>query len=326
MNEQSRVPVGLSTGGRWTTDVRQEADVSIAASPSQTALLDRMFGDAVRHQQLLDGGYVPPAFFAAADDPRSAELRAAWWNQHALAADHTPGAPPQMRADGAHRMAYTDDGVTVRMPSVAAIKRYADETGGTFDIPISAVDENGRALTGWVRATRAGAGSWSVERLGFGGVAEARISELVASRLESRRPSRPPREVGNLIERNRARRGVEPQYVTSTWISAVAYDTDTGIMAMRTTSGRSYGHHVSAEAFMKVRNSSSPGAAYNKLVKGNRRAAIASCPTCRRFYSTERSHTCPSGAAPARPDARRANDDNLQAAIDLAAGAQRLRG
>ena len=64
-----------------------------------------------------------------------------------------------------HRMAYSDHagGFTLRMPSATSIKAFEKETGGTFDVPVSARDAAGRTVAGWVRVTRH-RGGWAAPR------------------------------------------------------------------------------------------------------------------------------------------------------------------
>lgn len=348
MNDfQQRQPRGIPIGGQFAISARDESAVHLSpGSEPGSDLIDRLFGTAERHDALLARGYVPPTFFAAVDDPRSTARRKEWWDQHFVSAEHNPEADgyPKMPDDytpnqtggralsghrRTHRMKYTDNGVTFRMPSVTSIKRYARETGSTFDVPVSALDESGRTISGWVRVTSNGAGVWSAEGLGFTGATNAKISEGVASRLESRRPSRSPRLTGDLIERHKARlaaEGARTQPVRSTWISAIGYNPEAGVMFTETSSGASYGHHVDPDTFERVRGDRSPGAAFNELVKGKAAfAAVARCTQCRSVYAESNGHSCKVDPRMPQAGPKVSNVAQRSAAESIASGAQRLR-
>lgn len=335
-------------GGQFATHTRGEGDVSLGTPQAvqSTPDLDRLFGDAERHEAFTRRGYVAPTYFSAVDDPQSTARRREWWEQHFLSGEHAGDGEgyPKMPDDytprrtlgralsghrRTHRMKYTDDGVTFRMPSVTSVKRYAAETGSTFDVPVSAVDESGRSISGWVRVTHGGAGTWSVEGLGFGGVTDAKISEAVSARLEARRSSPGAGDAGSLLERHKARlaaQGTQTDGVRSTWISAVGYSASDGIMFTEASNGRTYGHHVAPETFAKVRGAGSPGAVFNRLVKGSPVAAVAKCDNCGRSYAESRGHTCPVPAeAHPKPGPKVPNLAQRRAAEQIARGAQRLR-
>jgi hypothetical protein len=94
-------------------------------------------------------------------------------------------------------MAYSNKagGYTLRMPSATSIKAFDRETGGTFDVPVSARDAAGRTVSGWVRVTHH-RGGWTSTPVGdFGPRTGARVAESVAAVLEARRPSRALDEV-----------------------------------------------------------------------------------------------------------------------------------
>ena len=66
-----------------------------------------------------------------------------------------------------HRMAYSNraGGFTLRMPSATSIKTFEKDTGGTFDVPVSARDAAGRTVSGCVRVTRH-RGGWASTPVG----------------------------------------------------------------------------------------------------------------------------------------------------------------
>ena len=87
-------------------------------------------------------------------------------------------------------------------------------------------------------------------------------------------------------------------------MEAVGYDEATGIMAMQTQRGDLYGHQVSRTRFEQVVSDSSPGAQFNRIIKGNTRAAVARCEAgCGRFYSAAKTHACP--VTPSAPSTER---------------------
>ena len=207
------------------------------------------------------------------------------------------------------RTATRPAGFTLRMPSATSIKAFDRETGGTFDVPVSARDAAGRTVSGWVRVTHH-RGGWASTPVGdFGPRTGAQVAESVAAVLEARRPSRALNEVGDLLARRRERQrvqGVPVSAVKSTFIAGVGYDKATGTMAVAMTGGRLYGYQVPPEVHRAVAESTSPGGAYNALVKGTGRAGIARCERCGRFYPDTAGAQLPGAAhAAARHDAQR---------------------
>ena len=106
--------------------------------------------------------------------------------------------------------------------------------------------------------------------------------------------------------------------VRSTFIAGVGYDKATGTMAVAMTGGRLYGYQVPAEVHRAVAESTSPGGAYNALVKGTDRAGIARCERCGRFYPDTAAHNCPVRHTP-RPESTR-NVRAREAATSLSGG------
>lgn len=98
-------------------------------------------------------------------------------------------------------MTYRGDGFGLRMPSPTSIRSFSAANRGAFDIPVEATDERSRPITAWVRAVQHKPEHWSVSGLGFRGVTDAKVSETVASMLESRRPTAARRQAGELIEK-----------------------------------------------------------------------------------------------------------------------------
>jgi hypothetical protein len=311
----------VPTGGRFTITGHDESAISLADA-TLVALQEVLRGTGsrpARRVALVSGNYVPAVAVRGGPDPRHADGRATWWGAHFLTAEYggrtkqgRVGEYPQMPDDftpkrtlgqalsghrRTHRMAYSNQagGYTLRMPSATSIKAYDRETGGTFDVPVSARDAAGRTLSGWVRVTHH-RGGWTSTPVGdFGPRTGAQVAESVAAVLEARRPSRALDEVGDLLARRRERQraqGVPVSAVKSSFIAGVGYDKATGTMDVAMTGGRVYGYRVSPEVHRAVTESTSPGGAYNRLVKGTGRAAIARCPQCGRFFA-ETAHACP---------------------------------
>lgn len=304
---QPRVRPGVPQGGQWTSFEHPESAVSLSDAPVGRSDV------AERLARLADEGYSPPIAVRATEDPRSSRHRAQWWDTHFVTAEYgaASGDYPQMPDDftpnrtggralsgnrRTHRMAYrtADDSLTLRMPSATSVKAYEAETGGTFDLPVSAIDGQGRSVSGWVRVTRSGR-DWTVSDLGgFGDTTGMQVSEAVSAVLESRRPSRALTQVGDLIARHKARRaaaGAPLTAVPSGFISSVGYDDATGTMAVAIRD-RTYGYRVPREVFEAVANSHTPGGVYNRLVKGVDRVGVSRCRDCGRFFGNGAAHVC----------------------------------
>ena len=304
--ERPRQPAGApeSTGGQWRQVVRHEAGIDLSD--------DRM-------SAIEAGEYTPATFTTEHPSPASGP----WWDDHASVAewggegaafakmpvDWTPGLTPG-RADSGlrrtHRMEYRGNGFTLRMPSATSIRSFAATNKSAFDIPIDATDDHGRSITAWVRAVQHKPGHWSVSGLGFGGVTDAKVSEAVTSVLEARRPTRALRQAGDLIDKHRQRladQGETLEPVRSGWIASVGYSDLDRIVMVHTRSrtnadghrvpGRTYATQVPREVFEELRSSETPGAVYNKLVKGRPGQMVSSCGMCGRTYAASRTHDCP---------------------------------
>lgn len=312
-HDQPRVRPGVPTGGQWTTLGHADAGVSLSDAPGSGLYGGDVLG---RLAALRRQGYVEPLAGRAGDDPRRSDGVGGWWFAHFYSAEY--GAPggdyPQMPDDytpnrtgglalsgrrRTHRMSYrtAGDRFALRMPSATSIKAFDRERGGTFDIPVSAVDADGRLVSGWVRVTRTGP-RWTTTGLGsFGADTEAQVSEAVAAVLEARRPSTALRQVGDLLERHRVRLsagGNSMVAVRSSFIGRAGYDEDTGTMAVDIR-GKLYGYDVPRVAFAEMAVSNHPGKVYNRLIRGNRRVQVTRCGRCLRFFAAANRHTCPTG-------------------------------
>ncbi|WP_375000091.1 hypothetical protein [Aeromicrobium sp. CTD01-1L150] len=326
---QPRQPKGVPSGGQWDTYDHASDDVHLLADATLSG----------RAEALRAGGYVPPVFMPAADDPRSTDRIAQYWDQHFIGAEHNaPREFPQMPDDygsassgralsgrrRVNRQLYQGAGVAVRMPSATKTKEYANEVQGTFLLPVSVTDdETGRSHSGWAAVTKTGPASWSVSAPFMDPATNAKISESVATVLEARRPRAALRSVGSLLDRHRARlasNGAELNQVTSTWVSAVGYDQSQSAMVMKTSRGDVYGYQVDRNTYESVRGAASPGRVVNKLLKGSGKGVqVGDCGSCGRVYVETNGHRCPVDAfeAPKRTH-RRGNKAATRRATRLA--------
>lgn len=307
----NRVPAGVPTGGQFAPTHRPEATgvelVEVEENDIASFLADR-------RERIRASGFVPPvAAPRATGDPRSSAYLQEWWEaEHAVAEyGHESGSYPQMPDDftpsrglghalsghrRTHRMAYAGAGVSMRMPSVTSIRRYASETKqATFDVPVTASYPGGE-VTGWVRVTRSEDGTWATRGLGFSKEASAYVAEAVQCVLEARRPSRALADTGNLLERRRQRAaqiGTHIAEVRSSWIKAAGYDKATGTMVL-TTATHEYGYRVPSEVFSRVTTARQPGGVFNQMVRGRAtRVEVRQCERCQRFSADLVSHRCP---------------------------------
>ena len=309
--EQPRHPAGAPrhTGGQWREQTLAEAGIDL--SPGR--------------EEAIAAGEAVPATFTT--EPASG-LAGDWWDTQASVAewggegaaypkmpcDWTPGLTRGGADSGlrrTHRMTYSGNGFSLRMPSATSIRSFAAANRGAFDVPVEATNAEGKSITAWVRAVRHGPTAWSVSGLGFGGVTDAQVSEAVSSVLEARRPSVAMRQAGDLIERHRQRvadQGVQTESIRSSWIAAVGYDDVDGLMIMRTRSrvdkagvtrpGKDYGSSVPLEVYEELTASDAPGRIFNTLIRGKAPGALVeTCARCDRTYARSRSHTCPAEIA-----------------------------
>lgn len=334
---QSRVPAGVPTGGQFAPTHRPEAsgvqlvDDDLAGAPQTSTPLDAdRDGElgtflADRRERIRAGGYVAPtAATLASVDPRSSAYVRDWWEAEHATAEYgsDAGAYPQMPDDytpsrtlghslsghrRTHRMAYAGAGVSMRMPSVTSIRRYALELAGaapdapaTFDVPVTATYPGGE-VTGWVRVTRSEDGAFATRGLGFSKEASAYVAEGVQCLLEARRPTRALAETGSLLERRRQRAaqiGTHLAEVRSSWIKAAGYDKATGTMVV-TTAAHEYGYRVPPEVFSEMSRSRKPGRVFNQVVRGvAARVEISRCERCERYTADLAAHHCPPKEAP----------------------------
>lgn len=326
---------GRNAGGEWAEKVRTSAGDVLYSGLSQA---DQQREAIFNHLEAT--GSVPATTVESATNPLYTKGIKKWWEQHfermeqppdgkafdLMPDDYTPGMTKgRSLSDNrrTHRILYSGAGVALRMPSATAIKRYsAENSHRTFDVPVEIEHEGGR-VTGFVRVTQGGPGSWEVQALNFPGKSAGRISESVACVLEGRRPSMALREAEaqyaarrelaahedapstpilegasplhqKMIDRM-ARTGstMQKTRVPSAVVRSVGYDPATGTMAIN-LNGRRYAYRTDRETYLSILNGAAPGVAYNQLVK-NRSARVQAiqCSKCRRFSRAGVAHACP---------------------------------
>lgn len=213
--------------------------------------------------------------------------------------DFTPSGLAGQSVSGNRRTTrrwYRGQDVAVRMPSVAAVKRFSrGNDGGTFDLPVQ-IQFDGDDMQGWVRVTQHGQ-QWSVTGLGMSKADDARVSEAVRALLEHRTPTVALDTVQGLRERYRERvrqEGTATEPVDgSSFISGAAFDHKSGTLTL-SMGGRHYAYPATAETFEQVKASRSPGRVFNTLIKGKPRAEqLVACDNCYRVHSPKTAHRCP---------------------------------
>jgi hypothetical protein len=264
---------------------------------------------AARRAALTAAGYIPAT--AGTSDGRVTINR--WWNTRFTQAEYRVGDSgyPQMPDDftpsdstgsslsgrrRTQRMTYTSEEVSVTMPSAAAIRRYSYENGGTFDVPVSATFPGGN-VSGWVRVTQNGANTWSVQGLNFPDADPGQVAEAISAVLEARRPSTALQDAGDLLARRAERIAAGGEKIQAppheSFIIGAGYDHTQGVLAVK-IGAKLYGYTVTPERVRLFGKSTSVGAAYNRLLKGQQVAEVHECDKCHRFNVGAVTHRCPS--------------------------------
>jgi hypothetical protein len=226
-------------------------------------------------------------------------------------------------------MAYKGAGVELRMPSAAAVRRFAsklaDETKRetvSFDVPVSVVypagfspdipdDGKGGEASGWVRVTHGADGSWGARALGPDTRAGQYMAESVQCVLEARRPSHAIKDAGNLLDRRKRRQasiGATLGTGHSDWVRA-GYDRDTKTLILETANGAA-GYVMSEKAYQAMYNVCTPEKVYQAIYNGCtaarayqmvrqgklQRVEVRGCKKCDRYFARLNGasrHTCP---------------------------------
>lgn len=194
------------------------------------------------------------------------------------------------------RIRYSGAALTVTMPSVTAIHRFAAEVGDdVFEVPVT-IDQPGSSIAAWVQVRRDPSGRWRAHpRQVPQSWDRERISEAVSCLLEARHPRLALSEYRDVMVRARQRRaaeGAELAQVSSSWIDALGYESGSNTL-VTATKGRVYGHLVSSHAWRRLTGGTRTGAEWNRVVKGSARVEVSECGQCGRYYRTELEHRCP---------------------------------
>ncbi|MFC4225484.1 hypothetical protein [Lysinibacter cavernae] len=315
--DQPRQPKAApnSSGGQYDKRLNP-APSSILHGDSPAAAAEQL---EARRALLRERGYAPAGSAISETTPHTTHHIAVWWDAHFKRAevapgkefalmpdDYTPGQKTGRALSGkrrTHRMKYQGAGVTVRMPSATALKRFSKENGDhTFDVPIE-LEHDGGTVTGFVRVTKSGRGSWDVQALNIPAPAGPKAAEAVCAVLEARKPSTALAEVDSLLEHRRRRwasHGVELKepHAPSQMISSMGYNQASRQLTMKLGS-RVYSYEAPKEVFDAIQNSSSPGLKYNQLVRKKRqRHEVSQCKKCKRWTPETIKHRCPPAAGP----------------------------
>lgn len=216
--------------------------------------------------------------------------------------DYTPGGGKGRALSGkrrTYRRKYQVGGMTLRMPSKAALNRFSEENNGaTFDVPVTADLPDGSSVQGWVRVTKGYDNTWDAKPLGFPGAQGTLVAEGVMANLEARSQRLAPHDVTELLERRRHRiasYGVSPAQrpMRSTFITSAGYNREETLMAVE-MHGKTYGYEVDPEVYEAFTESRLPGAFYNAYIKGKApRVEVSRCSRCGRYTVEGEPHRCP---------------------------------
>ncbi|MGO1851824.1 MAG: hypothetical protein ACTH0V_00260 [Microbacteriaceae bacterium] len=297
-----------------------EFGVQQHSTPDATPLSEKEIANRIvaeRLETLQASGYAPVGSAPDAFDPTKTAKRDQWWQTqfalaeqakgggfHIMPDDYTPGMGRGQSITGnrrTHRMKYEGAGVTLRMPSVTAIKRYSkDIDGATFDVPVEAKTPAG-SVQSYVRISPGPKGTWEVSTPGIEGNSDVAgyLAESVNATLEGRRPSKALGEVQDLAERRRQRianMGVRmyDAKADSSVVKAVGYAPASREMYVQ-LGRRQYAYEGAPSSLAgKLYRGYAPGTIYNSQVKGRFPSQqAATCEQCGRVTSVARDHQCP---------------------------------
>ncbi len=274
-------------GGQYTSYKNTKHEAALASARN---LLEE------RRRQLSQMGWLPAIPQAQTADTESA---AVWWARtESIAELGRYEAMPRFDADGreARLRSYEGQETKVKMPSVNAVRRYAQSNAGTFDMPVEAHTPHG-PITGHVRVTYNGNGRYSVSGVRMPAEHAEYVAETVLATLEARRPTRALAEVRDILARRRERlasQGASLREVDSSWIRGVGYNKYDHQLVMN-LGGRVYGYHVDEQTYDDLMNSRSIGEAYNYLVKRVApRFEVEQHEECGNYFYAGKPHRCPS--------------------------------
>ena len=245
----------------------------------------------------IEGGKYAEALAVADARPWPRRDPGNWWDARRFLAEHNhehgdyrqfPEAGLYETGLRTYRRCYQGNGNAIRMPSKAAISRFAKDPGGTFDLPVEFAGKDGGLVSTNVRCTQVAAGVWHVTACGRpASKAEVAAAEAVRAVLEAQRPTLALESAKDLMRRAESHAPVgairRTPVATSTFIKAAGFGRRTPVVTVE-MHGKVYGYSVplsDASAFASViRQGGSVGAAYNEHVKGKPRVEIRDCRRC----------------------------------------------
>lgn len=211
--------------------------------------------------------------------------------------DEAPSMPDRPGGVGWREVSYSgQDGFQVRLPSRAAMLRFADEGQTEFEVPVRASMPGKPDVEDRVRVRRSANGAWEATPRRLTGVAGGMVSEATSAVLEAQRARHSVEEAGDLLIRHKAARAGrgETSEGHSGWIKDIGYAPDAQIMTMRTLTGRAYGYRVDPETYEQLHHSASRGADFNRLIRKKvPQVPVTECDHCGGVYATGLIHRCP---------------------------------
>lgn len=291
-------------------DVPDDRRTATRFTPARRLDLDEKFKTkeeiAERIETIEKKEYVGAIAEGAYQDPRRAGgdiARNEWWGARYMQAEYAKDGFPKMpedftpsRSSGkslsghrrTYRRHYEGAGVSIRMPSATAIKRFAGtQKGNTFDVPIEGTGKDGTTVSGWVRCTRTDDGAWITEGLGFDKQTQQKYADAVSAVLENRRPTKALAGYDNMTQRRAeimARMGARIEKIdNSSFITGVGGNPVAGVTFTQ-IDGKVYANGV-APQINAYKRTKSVGQYYNHKVKGRNSLGFAKiCPRCEGAY------------------------------------------
>lgn len=245
--------------------------------------------------ELIDAGRFAEALAVSSAKPWPARDASSWWSNRKLIGEHNHagGDYPMLPEVGLYhtqmrtrRGYYKGGDVEIRMPEKAAVRRFAGQVGGTFDMPVEVVTGEGPVSTN-LRMTQVADGVWHVTPTTKDPTrAEVAAAEAVRAVMEGQRPALALETIGDLVARAESRvpvGAVRRKPVESSFINAVGFGRRTPVVTIE-MNGRTYGYRPEAsvaEGFLNaIRQGQSVGMAYSWFIKGQPRVEMKVCSRC----------------------------------------------
>lgn len=251
--------------------------------------------DFAGREALIEAGGHAEALAVSSAKPWPVRDASSWWSNRLSIAEHNhaDGDYPMLPERGVYdtmlrtyRRCYQGGANAVRIASKSAVNRFADKTGGTFDMPAEVLTAEGPVSTN-VRCTRVADGVWHVTPTTANpSRSEVAAAEAVRVVLEAQRPALALERVGDLVARAERRvpvGAVRRRPVDSSFIQAVGFGRRAPVVTVEMR-GQVYGYatdSVRAGQFLAAMQAGgSLGAAYNEFIKGEERVEMRSCGRC----------------------------------------------